>query len=299
MKKPEETKKYALKYVTYTNIDTRKWDICINKSFNTLVYAYSWYLDAIAERWDAIIEGDYEAVLPIPLWHIRGKWRIRALSIVPQLGVFSTVPLTHEKTEAFLLAVAEKYKHFQIPLNVMNGQSFHGFKQVIRHTYNKDLIYASDTQHKPVGIATTAGGNGMYVNKGVQLAVIINFLLRVYGGKINSRDILAMRRIVSFSSRSSFGTAYGVYSETNNLEGLGYVLRFHNRVYLLFCVSENEKNAKHIFQLIVGQLYSEYEHQDLVLECCANDSKVFETVLNENGFSKIAYAIVRKKRKLF
>ncbi|MFO7864506.1 MAG: hypothetical protein R6U85_10930 [Salinivirgaceae bacterium] len=299
MKNKEATPKYALRYVTHTNIDIRKWDTCINKSFNTLIYAYSWYMDSIAERWDAIIEGDYEAVMPIPLWRIRGKWRVRALSLVPQLGVFSTKPLTHQKTEAFLLAVAKKYKHFQIPLNVMNDQSFFGFKQVIRHTYNKDLIYASDTQHKPVGTVDTTEGNEMYVNKGVQLAVIINFLLRVNDGKIHSRDILAIRRIVSFSSRFNFGTAYGVYSETNNLEGLGYVLRFHNRVYLLLCICENKNNTKSIFQLIIDRLCREYQHQALVLECCALNNNSLEPVLMENGFTKIAYAVVRKKLRLF
>ena len=54
-----------IKYRTYDKIDKRRWDECIAKSFNGSVYAWSWYLDVVHPKWDALVENDYERVMPI------------------------------------------------------------------------------------------------------------------------------------------------------------------------------------------------------------------------------------------
>ena len=51
-----------IKFVLHKDVDTDKWDECIKKSVNALPYAFSWYLDIVAEYWDALVLNDYEAV---------------------------------------------------------------------------------------------------------------------------------------------------------------------------------------------------------------------------------------------
>jgi hypothetical protein len=58
----------TLKLITYlkhTEIDKYKWDACITRASNSLVYAYSWFLDVVSPNWDALILDDYTAVMPI------------------------------------------------------------------------------------------------------------------------------------------------------------------------------------------------------------------------------------------
>ena len=52
-------------YITYQQIDKSKWDNCIDTAANGLVYGYSFYLDAMAKHWDALVLDDYEAVMPL------------------------------------------------------------------------------------------------------------------------------------------------------------------------------------------------------------------------------------------
>ena len=47
-------------------IDTTKWDDCISRSANGLIYASSRYLNAMADNWDGMIIDDYKAVMPLP-----------------------------------------------------------------------------------------------------------------------------------------------------------------------------------------------------------------------------------------
>jgi hypothetical protein len=43
-----------------------KYDTCMAQSLNSRIYAFSWYLDAVADHWDVLVYGDYEAVMPLP-----------------------------------------------------------------------------------------------------------------------------------------------------------------------------------------------------------------------------------------
>lgn len=71
-------------------INKKKWDECIDKSGNDLIYAHSWYLDQLTDNWHGIVLNDYDCVMPVP-W--RKKHGIRYCYYVPfiqQLGYFNT-----------------------------------------------------------------------------------------------------------------------------------------------------------------------------------------------------------------
>ena len=63
-----------IKYLQNSEIDRKKWDRCIATSLQQLPYAYSWYLDAAAENWDAIVINNYEAVFPLPYVQMNKFW---------------------------------------------------------------------------------------------------------------------------------------------------------------------------------------------------------------------------------
>ena len=55
-----------VRFVEHKDIDRPRWDGCVHYANNSLVYAYSWYLDNVSgEEWDALVEGDYESVMPL------------------------------------------------------------------------------------------------------------------------------------------------------------------------------------------------------------------------------------------
>ena len=54
-----------IQYLTHYQIDKAKWDDCIGKADNGLIYAYSFYLDQMSKNWDALVLNDYAAVMPL------------------------------------------------------------------------------------------------------------------------------------------------------------------------------------------------------------------------------------------
>lgn len=55
-----------IKYVKNKNIDKKIWDKTVFAAYNGLIYGCSWFLDNLADDWDAVIVGDYEYILPLP-----------------------------------------------------------------------------------------------------------------------------------------------------------------------------------------------------------------------------------------
>lgn len=75
--------------VKYQNIDKVKWDIVNNSTKeHAIIYNSVAYLDTIAQQWDAIIIGDYEACLALP--YIT-KWGIKLYANPPFLQKMAVI----------------------------------------------------------------------------------------------------------------------------------------------------------------------------------------------------------------
>jgi len=79
-----------INYIAGHEADHIKWDRCIENAANGLIFGRRMYLDIMTDRWNAVIIGDYEAVIPLP-------WRKNLLipyyykvPFIPQAGIFGS-----------------------------------------------------------------------------------------------------------------------------------------------------------------------------------------------------------------
>ncbi|HVZ57664.1 MAG TPA: GNAT family N-acetyltransferase [Chitinophagaceae bacterium] len=157
-----------IQYLTRGQLDPAKWDACIQAASNSLIYGYSSYLDLMAGQWDALVLGDYRAVMPLP-W--RKKWGIRYLyqpAFTQQLGVFSRLPLSGELVRAFLEAIPGRFRFAEIflyyacgldglprhvnllvplqePYETISGRYTRDLRKNLRHAHAARLVYLRDT----------------------------------------------------------------------------------------------------------------------------------------------------------
>ena len=123
-----------IQYLEHSKIDKAQWDATIAQCGN--IYAYSWYLDVVHPRWDALVEDDYQTVMPLTGGKKFGVHYLFQPYFVQQLGVFSKEPLSPEKTDAFLNAISPKYRFAEIRLN--EGDAFNESVQGIE--YHRNVI---------------------------------------------------------------------------------------------------------------------------------------------------------------
>ena len=71
------------------NINIEKYDTCVEKSEQSRVFAYSWYLDIVSDNWCVLVFQDYEAVMPLPFRKKYGIKYVYPPFWLIELGVFS------------------------------------------------------------------------------------------------------------------------------------------------------------------------------------------------------------------
>src|SRR5882724_7828998 len=108
-----------IQYLVHKDIDKIKWDNCIHKASNSLIYASSLYLDAMSKNWDALVLDDYEAVMPLTWNKKYGIDYLYQPFFTASLGVFGN-KLNASITQRFLNAIPKKFIYWEIDLNEQN-----------------------------------------------------------------------------------------------------------------------------------------------------------------------------------
>lgn len=111
-----------INYLNHKEIDKQKWDDCIYSSSNGRIYALSWYLDTVCKNWEALVEGDYKAVMPLTTGKKYGINYLFQPHFTQQLGIFSAEKITLSNVEKFLNAIPEKFRFAEFCINSENSE---------------------------------------------------------------------------------------------------------------------------------------------------------------------------------
>lgn len=104
------------KFIKRKDIDESKWNSCVERSAQNLPYAFAWYLDAVAENWDALVWNDYEFIMPLVWLRKLGVACLYQPYYCQQLGVVGNNP-TENVLSKFLEAAIKQYAYVHINLN--------------------------------------------------------------------------------------------------------------------------------------------------------------------------------------
>ena len=110
----------GIRFLNRSQINDTKWNVALEGSSNRNIYAYSWYLDVVSPGWCALVEGDYNAIMPLP---IRRKYLVGYVFMPPycqQLGVFSKKTIDADTVSAFLNAIPTQVRYIDLNLNAHN-----------------------------------------------------------------------------------------------------------------------------------------------------------------------------------
>lgn len=102
--------KGTITYLQRGQIDEEQWDRTIRSSVFETIYAYSWYLDACADQWAALVLSEYDYVMPLAF---RSKFGVKYLyqpRFCQQLGIFSAKAVDARIISLFLDALSKHFK---------------------------------------------------------------------------------------------------------------------------------------------------------------------------------------------
>lgn len=133
-----------IRYLTHNEIDKCRWDETVSQCGNS--YTFSWYLDAVHPGWSALVDDDYEAIMPLTGGKKFGVEYLFQPFFVQQLGVFSKQDLTCEEIDNFLAAIPKKFRFAEIRLNERNCTI--GDIQVVE--YHRNIILELNKDYETI-----------------------------------------------------------------------------------------------------------------------------------------------------
>lgn len=240
-----------IEYISHDDINRRKWDEAVSRSFNGLIYAYSWYLDIVSPKWDALVEDNYKTIMPLT-W--RNKASINYLYppvCAQQLGVFSSKKLDAKKVDEFIKAIPAKFKYIDMRLNSFN-QLNEGYDLKKNVNVELDLIQPYEQLYKAYSSThkrniKKANKEGLSIDRKVKVDDIITMFKEGKGKKlktIKAQDYVILKKVIKAAVSRGKGQVWGVVDKNKKLCAGAFFVHDTNRSIFLFSgVNETGKEV--------------------------------------------------------
>lgn len=256
-----------IKHLKYRQIDFKKYDACIEKSFHSRLFAFSWYLDIVAHKnWEVLIWDDYKAVMPLP---IRTKYAIKYVYNplwVLQLGIYTTDRTFN--AALFITKALAIYKLLDLRLNtsnVIDGFEAHKTIQTTHHILmsNYDEIKSNFRKNRIYDLKT-ALKNKLYSKTNTPLNEFLDLYqqnLKERQSNVSSEDLKRVKKLIETCVAHHKGEIFSVYNTEDILVAAVFLLKHKNRLTTLISLrnSINKKNGANTF--LIDQAIQKYKNE--------------------------------------
>lgn len=264
-----------IRYLENHQIDFEKWDDCIDRSINGIFYAHSWYLEMTAPGWDALVEGDYETVMPLPNRKKMGVNYIYQPFFVQQLGIFSTQSLSAEVNNRFLKAIPSRFSFADFNLNTYNQlDDLSHVKVTKRLTHHLDLIEPYEQIAKRYSANTRrnikkAEKAGVFVTSYGRPEEIIEAFRQNRGKSLRTyaeSDYKVLKHLIYSGMHRGMATVMSAYTAENTFCAGVVFFQSHRKTVFLFSGSNALARENGAMFMLVDHYIREMAGRELVLD---------------------------------
>lgn len=244
-----------IKYIKRKDLDVEKYNACIEKSIQSKIYAFSWYLDVVTENWSVFVYKDYNAVMPIP-W--KKKFFIK-YGYPPfwllELGVFSL----DDKVDfqLFYKTLFDKFKFVETRLNQKNKPSI-----ASKHLMNNQMqILKLDTDYpsilsnyrkdrkKDILKASKNDLTEKWNDDPVKLIDLFKENIGKRTPNILENDYNTVLTLMKLCIDKRVGEVLSIYDAHKNIVASGFFLKHKNEITILMSSTDfkNRNNGANTF----------------------------------------------------
>ena len=291
-----------IKYIPHKEINKEAWDHCIDNAVNQMVYAYSWFLDVVSPDWDALVLGNYEAVMPLPN---RKRFTFSYLaqpSFTQQLGVFYTNLQHMHATNDFLAAIPDKFKLVEINLNTYNIPSNPSFTIASNVTCHLELSknYQELTKNYTQQILRNlkkAEKNNLSVHSDISVQNIIDLFKSTKGKTIKNFKTATYNLLLNITKTLFDNKAIACLGVKNNsgtyIAGAVFI-KFYDNAIFLFSGANTEAKASGAMSLLIDSFIKTNAQSKYLLDFEGSNNKKLARFYLGFGAKQVNYYSVRK-----
>ena len=266
-----------IKYLQHKEIDKAKWDACITNAPNGLIYSYSFYLDCMARHWDALVLGDYEAVMPLTWNKKYGFYYMYQPAFTASLGVFGR-NLTKGIIDDFVSMLPSKFRLVEISLNsgniVGDSKSFsllrNNYILHLNRSYEEISKTYRDNHNRNIKKAFQLGCS---VSKLVSVDEIIQLnkeqLQHIDGTK--PEDYPNFKKLYELLKNKGQAKTYGILDKQNKILASAVFFFSHNRAYYIMVGNHPDGKTIGASHALIDAFIKDHADQNLILDFEGSD----------------------------
>lgn len=287
-----------IRFLERTEIDIIKWDHCIRNAPNGLIYARSFFLDAMAENWSALVAGDYQYIMPLT-WNKKAGFKyLYQPYFTKSLGVFGNSRHSFE-ISSFLNAIPDMFRYWDIDLNENNFVSMDIRKLHQRARRNYFLSLVNDYEHisqqykRLANRMTKKATEGqLQIIRGEAPALIIQLYQRDYAGrqrKISRSIYEKLTSCSTFAFKNNLAETYLAKSPSGETLAYYMILKDEHYIYSLLGGSTKEGKLKGAFYLLTDAIIRDHAGTNKIFRFEGSDIPGISFFDNLFGPERISY----------
>ena len=263
-----------IKYLLNEDIDKEKWDDCINRSSGRLVYALSWYLDAVHPGWEALIENDYEAVFPLTSGKKFGISYLYQPFFIQKLGVFSAKHNDNFSIDTFLEALPDCFRYADIKLNGTNKVTCKGFQVDMNTNIELNLSQNPETLRADYSENTIRNLKKFNTeNTILKEEKNSDLLIRMFRSnmgmtlpKIRNIHYSGLKKVMDSAFDREMGRMLIAKNQEDKFLAGAFFIIYRNRAVFLFSANTEEGREKRAMYGIINSFIKENAGKELILD---------------------------------
>lgn len=263
-----------IRYLLHSQVDTERWNGCVDMAFNSNLYGYSWYLDMVCPGWCALVEDDYQRIMPLPAWQKSGISYLAQPYFTQQLGLFSISDLSQADLYDFLLHIPEQYKYIDVNLNVFNSFDTPGFINQPQVNFELDLLnpYKKVSMGYSQNLLRNIRKSGKYqhsVDKNIRPEDIIDLFRKHRGVGISTladKQYALLLTIIYACIERDISRFWGIYDENHQLSAAVVWIFCRRKVIFFFSAVSTEGRNQGAMPFLIDTFIREHAGTGLVLD---------------------------------
>ena len=288
-----------IKYLQNKEIDKAKWDACITNAPNGLIYAYSFYLDCMARHWDALVLGDYEAVMPLAWNKKYGFYYLYQPAFTASLGVFGK-NLNSELIDDFIRSIPSKFRLTEISLNTGNIIGDSKRFSLLRSNYILNLknpyeeIYKNYRDNHIRNIKK-AFQLGCSVSKEISVDEIVQLnkeqLQHIDGTK--PEDYPNFKKVYELLKAKGQARTYAIVDPKNKVLASAVFFFSHNRAYYIMVGNHPDGKTLGASHALIDAFIKDHADQNLIFDFEGSDIRNLAFFYSGFGATKEIYPALK------
>jgi len=296
---------FKISYLPHNEIDFSKWDHCIDSASNSLIYGYSYYLDHMAKNWDALVLGNYDAVMPLAWNRKYGVYYLYQPFLTAQLGVFGN-SINADMIEAFLQSIPTRFRYWDFYLNYQNIfplSQYHLYQRknlVLDLNASYEELYNNYRENIQRNIRK-AEQMGCHAVKDVKVNQVVDLAatqMKTYS-KESEEDLQRFDKLYHQLSERQQARSYGVLSEKNELVASCIFTFSGKRAYYILVGNHPDGKTVGASHFLIDAFIKDYANKDMILDFEGSDIRNLAFFYSGFGAKEENYAAIKLNRLPF